>query len=716
MKIYLKSLEINALRDFDINQKIDLPDSQVVSVIGKNLDDGGSNGAGKSTFSMAPIINLFGLSLIDITSKNLKNRYLSDPVRIVGEYEIDGTIFIVDRTIGGKVLIKYGDNDWESGKTDDIQAKINNILKITPLQFQMLSNKAQGTYGGFLLMKDSEKKEFLGSFFDIKFIEDAREKSQLDLKQKELEATALKSSILSLNGSIIDQTAMLNKYEAEFEKFNNKEFNSKMLGFEQKLTSLKSYLQPLEEILYNDEKLNTYIAQSDILIDAMKKVQQASNSEEFELLNKNIKQKEEELASISSLCKEAANVPVRLVSEKSEIELIIATNKSNESKRNLLILELNKQNMLIEQQQEKLRDTSSSTCSSCGSPLNSDKILDLQKNIQIKIENLTIQADQIKKNINSIEILSEENLIELSKTKESIEKEINEFLIKNNKSALEKQSKDIQLSLHSMKQALSSMETAKKSAMKNLELCMLSVKQSIENQVNSLKSEILKITNDIENLQNQKKMVEKVLDNSKKIIEKTLSDLQNKQELLINIEKDIGILSKVLGITSKDGFIGYIFDSILEDLNYEININLKMIPNARKLSLQLNPDRIAKTTGNISKNITYQIFNDHEEIDFNSLSGGEKLSVIISVDEALDTVISRRLGVKVGWKFLDEQFSWIDENSKEALLEFYRAKASDKVYFIIDHASEFNAALDNQITIVKENNLARFNQNAINLQ
>jgi energy-coupling factor transporter ATP-binding protein EcfA2 len=59
---------------------------------------------------------------------------------------------------------------------------------------------------------------------------------------------------------------------------------------------------------------------------------------------------------------------------------------------------------------------------------------------------------------------------------------------------------------------------------------------------------------------------------------------------------------------------------------------------------------------------------------------------------------------------LDEQFTWIDSNSKEAILEFYRSKSHNKSYFIVDHASEFNAAVDSRILVRKKNGIAQVEQ------
>jgi DNA repair exonuclease SbcCD ATPase subunit len=207
-------------------------------------------------------------------------------------------------------------------------------------------------------------------------------------------------------------------------------------------------------------------------------------------------------------------------------------------------------------------------------------------------------------------------------------------------------------------------------------------------------------------------------------IEKLKSDLES-------IQKDIGsknehlqsllteqrssddkreILTYVHMALSKSGFIGHIFDSILEELNDQINRNLQLVPLTSCFQLYFNSDKIAKTTGNVSKTITYTLVDEGKEISFGTLSGAEKLIVIGSVEEAIADVLSSRLGIQIGWKFLDEQFAWIDSQNKELVLDFYRQKSQDRTYFIVDHASELNAGIENRIVIVKQNKIARIQQ------
>ena len=158
MRLDLESLVISAFRNFDVNQHVALPQSGVTAIIGKDTDEGGSNGTGKTTLSTAPLVNLFGYKYGGSSIKNLENRYLDESANIVGNYRLDGKLLTVDRTLGGKLSFVFDGTPNKDGKTEAIQEELNAILKIAPEQLSVLSSKPQGEYGGFLLMNDGEKE------------------------------------------------------------------------------------------------------------------------------------------------------------------------------------------------------------------------------------------------------------------------------------------------------------------------------------------------------------------------------------------------------------------------------------------------------------------------------------------------------------------------------------------------------------------------------
>jgi DNA repair exonuclease SbcCD ATPase subunit len=173
------------------------------------------------------------------------------------------------------------------------------------------------------------------------------------------------------------------------------------------------------------------------------------------------------------------------------------------------------------------------------------------------------------------------------------------------------------------------------------------------------------------------------------------------------MSKEIEILEKTASTLSKNGFIGYLFDGILTELNSGTNQILKSIPLVSNFSLYFSPDKVSQASGNISKVITYQIYSGNYPVNFESLSGAEKICVVMAVDEALDDVLSRRLGVRSNWKILDEQLMYVDEQNKSSILDFLASRYSDRSLYIVDHASEFNASLEKRVYITKTNGIAR---------
>src|ERR1035438_682644 len=111
MRIDFLDTTISAFRDIDANQRVVIPKNQVCATIGVNKDDGGSNASGKTPFVLSPYVNMYGPKIFDIPASDLKNFHLKMPARIVNTYAIDGVPLIIDRTLGGKLQFKYGDND-----------------------------------------------------------------------------------------------------------------------------------------------------------------------------------------------------------------------------------------------------------------------------------------------------------------------------------------------------------------------------------------------------------------------------------------------------------------------------------------------------------------------------------------------------------------------------------------------------------------------------
>lgn len=610
MRILLKKVDISNFRDISPNQSFSVPASGVCTVVGQNLDNGGSNGAGKSSLIMSDKIALYGTGALGITLKEAKNRHNPDiPTVISIKLDVNGKQLIINRTLGGKLIAQVDDLVID-GKSDDVQSKINDIIGINNEHFMYLTYRAQGNYGGFLRMKDSDKKEFLGMFLNLGQLETAQEKINTKLKLKGAEIITIKSKIETLKYAVVNSEEQVSRLMKEVD---SSEFK----------TSFDSITPQKNELIKQKEILQQ--------IDA-------------------------EIRSASS-----KGAPIELQNKLSAVNEQIRTIEKSKEDRIRLESKMQKIAQQIKDLQEKQLHTSKNVCYACKQEIQNQDTVKLAQDMNNSISALTIEANTIFATINSMP--SPHTLSEFQSLKTNIMVEIQNYNSDAELNALKQKRASILMVCSNMESAIKSKQAYVDSVLKNLETANLNVTRMIKDR------------NEVE-------------------------------ANFLSASKEQEVLDQASHILSRSGFIGHVFDSVLEEINSETNSNIQLIPNIKHLRLSFKPDKVVKSTGNLNKEITCRLFDGLEEVTLASLSGGEYRSLSIAVDEALDTILSRRLGVYVGYKFLDEPFDAIDHNSKEALLDFFKHKGSHKTYIIVDHASEFNAAVDKRIVVKKQNGLA----------
>lgn len=712
MRIDLVSTEISGLSVFDVDQKVVFPQNQVCSITAENLDDGGSNASGKTSFVNSIPINLFGPRAIGTTAEDLKNRHLSVPARIVNFYKVDDVLLGIDRTISGKLKIKIGDAPWKDGKVDDIQKEINDIIKVTPEQLLMMSHKAQEDTTNFLLMKDSDKKDFLGSFFNLQDYEKAKESADLEYKAATAKMSTIETKIAVLTSNIETAAEELRASEKNAESLKSHENLQKLSNFQTQVASLTSSIDGLSYVLTSaplirdsqeykiaQQKFDTTIASTNFDTETYLKKQ-------TELHHKRVALEREISSSV-------VVIPDELTKSLADVEQAMANMaqiclKDAQISRDIIYVtvELKKKEAQLDLSRQ------SPTCVTCGQEIkNHDPTKHLQPlrqeiaEKQAKIAELNAWRSGLSvptaADTESLKSFQKELLAKIAQIRAAASKDNLKAEMRVIEGQIASVERELQITTEKSKDAVRELARAEQDIINGLK-GQIALRQSERDRVNS---EIHAMHVQIEAMdRNVQKSMDKLVSANAAMDDAMLAKTAQQRVLQ---ELEIGAY-----ILSKSGFIGYIFDGILEDLNKEINNTLKNIPNVRQYSLQFTPDKTTKGTGAVSKNITFILKDSVGTKNWKPMSGGEKLGIYIAVDESLNTVLSRRLGIQIGWKFLDEQFSWIDSNSKEAILEFYKMKAHNKTFFIVDHASEFNAALDSQIKITKQGKLARISYGA----
>jgi DNA repair exonuclease SbcCD ATPase subunit len=692
----------------------------MVGIFGKNCDTGSSNGAGKTSFITAIPAAIYGTAYIPYSVKDLKNRYLDISPRILLEMEIDGEPFIIDRTFGGAVKIKKGSSDWESGTAKDMQERINKAIGLTPDQLLALTLRSQGNFGGFLLMKDSEKKDFLSGFFELDLLEKAHEEVQRQLKSAMPVLDSINKDLIWENSQLDACSKQVDALLSEVKSLSNLDkknwINNILSQIHKNNISVKELKLKLNSVQDSPEIREILLACEDIVRQINEKQSEISSLKQQltpesdtpapipENLSSALHRKSTELDEAKQRLHQKLKISELLQSQKRSVAVMSEKKASASSE----LLAAQKQLESLRHQQK---------CYTCHQPLPESLYEDQLAIINRKIDELNSIIEQFDQQIAGANLSKLEAVLEsfsdAEKNIQSIQDElamINAEIIsfqKNSLNTLAKISNDsIKSRILGAQQVIASLERTLITQKNTASELARQATRSIESDIARLEGDTSSLQKELENHQKYLALVRERLDYEQKRLNLSQDKIRGLADKHASTSAEIEILQKTAEALSKNGFVGYLFDGILAELNSGTNQILKSMPLVSNFSLYFSPDKVSQSSGNISKVISYQIYSGNHPVNFESLSGAEKICVVMAVDEALDDVLSRRLGVKTGWKILDEQLMYVDEQNKSAILDFLSNRYSDRSIYIVDHASEFNAALEKRVYIIKENGIA----------
>lgn len=699
MRIKLNSTKISAFQNLGEDQFVEFDQPGLVGVIGDNKDEGGSNASGKSSLVRAITTGILGPGYVNISISKMKNRRLDIPTRIVNDLTINDKHVVIDRTLGGKVILTV-DGIEEVGKSDEIQSKINALFTTSPEHIIHLTHKMQGPFGGFLLMKDAEKKDFLGSFFDTTKIDTAAaqnaarvtELTAINLKNSQ-QLTYAVNSLMSLKNDVDAMTNAVNH-------FTSTEYLSKLAKARSDLVQKEmeqAAILDSNTLAVNDPNINELNEKLEASKLSLRAHESSANA-----IMENLKREAYELGA-------AIKAPV-LIPEELTNKLALATSS-------LEVVRKSKEaaDRLSAQHSAKLAETAKihaklhalkqDVCNTCNQPVSTEIFNKIKESIASELQKATDEANSLKDKV-ALYVIGLDKEASYQIDQNSANNEIAIFKAGNSKSHLTSILSGVEAKMSAIMAQKREIETAIYNTTKSIEFL-------VESAQKNYKMQEQKVAAEISLLKNQIKILESDAVNAKNLLQKA-SDKHALQSNQISIleksvaetAKELNSRQKVAEVLSNNGFIGYIFDSVLEEINAETNQNIKDLSVITRLSMYFTPDKNVKTTGTTKKAITSNIFDNGEEISFETLSGAEQQSLVVAVDVAVDTILCRRLGVDINYKILDEQFGFVDGVNKEPILEFLKTKYNDKVILIVDHGSEVNASIDDKIYVTKQNGIA----------
>ena len=151
-------------------------------------------------------------------------------------------------------------------------------------------------------------------------------------------------------------------------------------------------------------------------------------------------------------------------------------------------------------------------------------------------------------------------------------------------------------------------------------------------------------------------------------------------------------------LIGKAGFLGSIFEEVLNDISFKISDILKSVPNVSNCTIQFQSS--TETEKGVSRSkITPVVYRDGVETIPDLLSGGQLSSLELATDLAVASVIQARTGKLPCWLIEDEAFDGLSNIDKENCLELLKKHAADKLIMIVDHSTEVKEFFDKVIDI-----------------
>lgn len=707
MNIEIKSIKIDGFMDLGSDNFIEFPKMGITGIFGKNNDTGSSNGAGKTSFIKACCAAIYGIKSINLSNKDIKNRNLDINPQTEIYLQLNGEDFYIKRSFGGKISYKEKGGDWESGKAEDVERYISSRIQLTLDQFLILSTKYQDDQTHFLTMKDSKKKDLLSSFFDLSFVDTLEETAKNKLLEITEEHNNLTNSVLQkkarseLLNSILNNT--LNELNVELSKKQNIDNN---------LDKIKGNNLIIKT---NNEKINE-IEKNEILVDRGAILAIENNL--VDLNNKKNTINEEKLklsTKIQKLLeKDRENKEYKDRIHKLDKELLTIEAKSRSINNDILTI-----NSIIKQLEAEEKSLSDliklhklGKCFTCGKKYDSNT--DIHGNslefIQEKEKRLNALSEEISTLKN--ELKQKENILLDFPDKNAIEREINDIsAILNNYNIselgnfLEKEKEYshvismIDNEIHKATASIQKIKTDSEIKKSNKIIELKNINNNLEKENAVLQQEYDYFISTISR-------IKKSIESNKEDLDKMLANISTLESSLEISAQKVNDLNMILKSTSRTGFIGYIFDGILQTLNHKVYQNTQMIELIKDFRIVFDSSKTTKTTNAQVKSINYTIYKGSDTVELDTLSGAEKLCLVLAVDEALIETLSERTGIYLRWRFLDEQLMYVDNTNKQDVLDFLYKKSYNKLYLIVDHASEINASINNKIVIEKTNGIA----------
>ena len=675
----------------------------------------GLNGYGKSTIIEAIVWCLFGKTRQEKVG-DVVNRKTKKDCKVSVSFTDEKNTYKVIRyrqhTLHkNNVLIFINDEDKTPHTASEANQMIQEILGFNYITFVNSSIFSSTLYKKFLDADNKDRLIVMENLLDLKQItafyaktkdlikeaKDSYEEVNLDFTSKYSDLNSLKNSLLQYKENAKEKlvSLKLEKKSLEEEKENLILEKEKLLSIdvekEKKILTDKEYIDSLKKE-YDEKRKNLKPEEkpSNEAVDFVDKYSGVNFEEEIEKEKRAevLLKKQEELNS--------------LIKEKNfELKKIQLDLSNKESKRMLLEKE-------IEELEKKLEETSSGFCPTCHQVINKEEIekqkAEYNYNIQqkksdissIETNELLAKEKELEDEIVSLkkeysEINIETYIKNASVLKEKYEKFCSEIEnIKAKNIVISESNEIIYSALSKMKEEIDKFDGISESSWTLEELDNISSKiEEINNKIKECELKAASILGSVSTVYD------------KSFVEKTEKEIEEKNEILLKIQKDKEALEEDIKYfnyladcfsNKSNGFKKYFIGEMIDTFNSNINKFIPFFFNNEALEIKFDKD--------LNDSITM----DNEEITYGSLSKGQKtraeLAIAFALFELSRFYYSNCNNILMVDEMLDDGLDIYGMRSAISVLKGF----SDSTVYVISHNDNIKELIENKIEITKDEN------------
>ena len=693
--IRLKWLKMKAFRSFAEEAFIKFPETGLVLIRGNDNKSGESSGTGKSNVNLAIAYALDFPGQLPATE--LQSWLTDEPLQVylcLGTPQGD---VVIGR--GKKNVLKIGDQTITGARA--ISENFQKVFGQIPEVLAALTYRAQARGGLFLSKTDSEKKEFLSQLVGLDRFEasvDAAEEEIKNLTRQlpQLEA-ALQSEKQALErkknntGQLIFEddsgvVTVLEDAQRRLEEAKNQHEEAKQAvkvlssqnisegGFNKKMDDLSAVILGLEK-------------------DAREVRAQVMPKSELVALRESIIKRIKDLQADDTARKKKEDAAIQDMRQKLTGALSIAASLPH----------LEKELHSIE---AKIKAVKEDLCPTCGQEWPQDVAMDISKymeemaQLKTKIHNIqnvvipftiTVQrAIAVAQNA----FQPHEDIKKLEDLKARFDDDISAEAARFEREKL--QALDM----------LNTKTTTLRADFENVRREKYKKEMEAEALVSSRLAKVLELGNFIAHARNKIEAIKGGNEWKQREYDRNTQEVLTQEELVIVAQGKLTTLQKSLAqekdyveMVGRNGFLGLVFDEILQEISEEANTRLGRLPNVSHVTIRFRTESLLQK-GTLKKSIVPLVnVGGHEGRLEAALSGGMKASVHQIVDLALMDVIQRRTGCMPGWFSMDESGEGQGLVTKESALEVLRSYAQEKLILVIDHMTEVKESFSQFIDI-----------------